>query len=149
MCLCSTVLPREMTTPLVHREVQTGWGKLFLSQLPGGAGNQAMSLEPGPQEWCKPAPSCPHSGSFRTLLLSLSPPLCPLPQEIQVYHRRSLMEKELLFFSYDVFGIPFVDPVGAARPGGCSGRWNEGSVSWPGPCPAPDVVLLAAGHVDT
>uniref|UniRef100_A0A803W8A5 Prolyl 3-hydroxylase 1 n=1 Tax=Ficedula albicollis TaxID=59894 RepID=A0A803W8A5_FICAL len=31
-------------------------------------------------------------------------------EEIQVYHQRSLMEKELLFFSYDVFGIPFVDP---------------------------------------
>lgn len=32
------------------------------------------------------------------------------------------MEKELLFFSYDVFGIPFVDPVGGVRPGGCSGQ---------------------------
>ncbi|KFV62106.1 Prolyl 3-hydroxylase 1, partial [Dryobates pubescens] len=31
-------------------------------------------------------------------------------EEIQAYRRRSLMEKELLFFSYDVFGIPFVDP---------------------------------------
>uniref|UniRef100_A0A8C4UX64 procollagen-proline 3-dioxygenase n=1 Tax=Falco tinnunculus TaxID=100819 RepID=A0A8C4UX64_FALTI len=28
----------------------------------------------------------------------------------EAYHQRSLMEKELLFFSYDVFGIPFVDP---------------------------------------
>lgn len=27
------------------------------------------------------------------------------------------MEKELLFFSYDVFGIPFVDPVSGAGPG--------------------------------
>ncbi|XP_014802411.1 PREDICTED: prolyl 3-hydroxylase 1 isoform X2 [Calidris pugnax] len=30
--------------------------------------------------------------------------------EIQAYRQRSLMEKELLFFSYDIFGIPFVDP---------------------------------------
>uniref|UniRef100_A0A2I2YMV1 procollagen-proline 3-dioxygenase n=1 Tax=Gorilla gorilla gorilla TaxID=9595 RepID=A0A2I2YMV1_GORGO len=27
------------------------------------------------------------------------------------YRQRSLLEKELLFFAYDVFGIPFVDPV--------------------------------------
>lgn len=26
------------------------------------------------------------------------------------------MEKELLFFSYDVFGIPFVDPVSGTAP---------------------------------
>ncbi|NWI08546.1 P3H1 hydroxylase, partial [Crypturellus soui] len=33
------------------------------------------------------------------------------PREaIQAYRQRSLMEKQLLFFSYDVFGIPFVDP---------------------------------------
>uniref|UniRef100_A0A8B9DXH1 procollagen-proline 3-dioxygenase n=1 Tax=Anser cygnoides TaxID=8845 RepID=A0A8B9DXH1_ANSCY len=32
------------------------------------------------------------------------------PREIRAYRQRSLMEKELLFFSYDVFGIPFVDP---------------------------------------
>ncbi|NWJ12090.1 P3H1 hydroxylase, partial [Crypturellus undulatus] len=33
------------------------------------------------------------------------------PREaIQAYRQRSLLEKELLFFSYDVFGIPFVDP---------------------------------------
>ncbi|XP_064028431.1 prolyl 3-hydroxylase 1 isoform X2 [Pogoniulus pusillus] len=31
-------------------------------------------------------------------------------EEIQAYCQRSLLEKELLFFSYDVFGIPFVDP---------------------------------------
>ncbi|NXO01979.1 P3H1 hydroxylase, partial [Rhinopomastus cyanomelas] len=31
-------------------------------------------------------------------------------EEIRAYHQQSLMEKELLFFSYDVFGIPFVDP---------------------------------------
>ncbi|XP_031232880.1 prolyl 3-hydroxylase 1 [Mastomys coucha] len=28
----------------------------------------------------------------------------------QEYHHRSLLEKELLFFAYDIFGIPFVDP---------------------------------------
>ncbi|XP_063173505.1 prolyl 3-hydroxylase 1 [Candoia aspera] len=33
------------------------------------------------------------------------------PREaIQIYHRRSLLEKGLLFFAYDVFGIPFIDP---------------------------------------
>lgn len=26
------------------------------------------------------------------------------------YRQRSLLEKELLYFAYDVFGIPFVDP---------------------------------------
>uniref|UniRef100_A0A8C5U6U6 procollagen-proline 3-dioxygenase n=1 Tax=Malurus cyaneus samueli TaxID=2593467 RepID=A0A8C5U6U6_9PASS len=31
-------------------------------------------------------------------------------QPREAYHQRSVMEKELLFFSYDVFGIPFVDP---------------------------------------
>ncbi|XP_009998122.1 PREDICTED: prolyl 3-hydroxylase 1 [Chaetura pelagica] len=40
---------------------------------------------------------------------NLAGPIQPR-EEIQVYHQRSLMEKELLFFSYDVFGIPFVDP---------------------------------------
>ncbi|XP_068891264.1 prolyl 3-hydroxylase 1 isoform X2 [Aphelocoma coerulescens] len=40
---------------------------------------------------------------------NLARPIQPR-EEIQVYHQRSLMEKELLFFSYDVFGIPFVDP---------------------------------------
>lgn len=61
------------------------------------------------------------------------------------------MEKELLFFSYDVFGIPFVDPVRGVRPGDAMARWNadEGSVTWPDPCPAPDVIPLAAGHMDT
>lgn len=81
-----------------------------------------MGLEQGPQEWCKPAPSSSQSGSFSTLLLYLTPSLCPLPQEIQMYRQQSLMEKELLFFSYDVFGIPFVDPVGGVRPWGCSGQ---------------------------
>uniref|UniRef100_A0A8D1DQX3 procollagen-proline 3-dioxygenase n=1 Tax=Sus scrofa TaxID=9823 RepID=A0A8D1DQX3_PIG len=31
-------------------------------------------------------------------------------QSAQEYRQRSLLEKELLFFAYDVFGIPFVDP---------------------------------------
>ncbi|XP_043356041.1 prolyl 3-hydroxylase 1 isoform X3 [Dermochelys coriacea] len=39
----------------------------------------------------------------------LAAPINPR-ENIQVYHQRSLLEKELLFFSYDAFGIPFVDP---------------------------------------
>ncbi|KAK9392117.1 prolyl 3-hydroxylase 2 [Crotalus adamanteus] len=31
-------------------------------------------------------------------------------EKVQLYHRRSLLEKELLFFAYDTFGIPFIDP---------------------------------------
>ncbi|XP_051027551.1 prolyl 3-hydroxylase 1 [Acomys russatus] len=31
-------------------------------------------------------------------------------QNAQEYRQRSLLEKELLFFAYDIFGIPFVDP---------------------------------------
>lgn len=31
-------------------------------------------------------------------------------QNAQDYRQRSLLEKELLFFAYDIFGIPFVDP---------------------------------------
>lgn len=34
------------------------------------------------------------------------------------------MEKELLFFSYDVFGIPFVDPVGGAGLGWMVAGWE-------------------------
>uniref|UniRef100_A0A8C4KKA1 procollagen-proline 3-dioxygenase n=1 Tax=Dromaius novaehollandiae TaxID=8790 RepID=A0A8C4KKA1_DRONO len=40
----------------------------------------------------------------------LAGPIEPREVSIQAYRQRSLMEKELLFFSYDVFGIPFVDP---------------------------------------
>ncbi|XP_041346177.1 prolyl 3-hydroxylase 1 [Pyrgilauda ruficollis] len=40
---------------------------------------------------------------------NLARPIQPR-EEIQVYYQQSLMEKKLLFFSYDVFGIPFVDP---------------------------------------
>lgn len=43
-----------------------------------------------------------------TFLPSFSP---PAPQDVELYWRRSLLEKEQLFFAYDVFGIPFVDPV--------------------------------------
>ncbi|XP_037736975.1 prolyl 3-hydroxylase 1 isoform X4 [Chelonia mydas] len=39
----------------------------------------------------------------------LAAPIDPR-ENIQVYRQRSLLEKELLFFSYDAFGIPFVDP---------------------------------------
>ncbi|XP_039223711.1 prolyl 3-hydroxylase 1 [Crotalus tigris] len=31
-------------------------------------------------------------------------------EKVQLYHRRSLLEKELLFFAYDTFGVPFIDP---------------------------------------
>ncbi|XP_056398613.1 prolyl 3-hydroxylase 1 isoform X2 [Hyla sarda] len=31
-------------------------------------------------------------------------------EKVQSYMKRSLLEKELLYFAYDVFGIPFVDP---------------------------------------
>lgn len=37
------------------------------------------------------------------------------PQNAQDYRQRSLLEKELLFFAYDIFGIPFVDPVSQNR----------------------------------
>ncbi|XP_006023242.3 prolyl 3-hydroxylase 1 isoform X1 [Alligator sinensis] len=40
---------------------------------------------------------------------NLAAPIQPR-ENIRVYRQRSLLEKELLFFSYDVFGIPFVDP---------------------------------------
>jgi hypothetical protein len=36
-------------------------------------------------------------------------------QSAQEYRHRSLLEKELLFFAYDIFGIPFVDPVSQGR----------------------------------
>nr|XP_056721515.1 prolyl 3-hydroxylase 1 [Euleptes europaea] len=39
----------------------------------------------------------------------LARPLQPR-EDVQAYQQRSLLEKELLFFGYDVFGIPFVDP---------------------------------------
>ncbi|KAH1175670.1 prolyl 3-hydroxylase 1 [Mauremys mutica] len=39
----------------------------------------------------------------------LAAPIGPR-ENIRVYRQRSLLEKELVFFSYDAFGIPFVDP---------------------------------------
>ncbi|XP_063001513.1 prolyl 3-hydroxylase 1 [Elgaria multicarinata webbii] len=40
---------------------------------------------------------------------NLARPIRPR-ENAEVYQRRHLLEKELLFFAYDVFGIPFVDP---------------------------------------
>uniref|UniRef100_A0A8D0BPN0 procollagen-proline 3-dioxygenase n=1 Tax=Salvator merianae TaxID=96440 RepID=A0A8D0BPN0_SALMN len=40
---------------------------------------------------------------------SLAKPIHPR-ENVQTYQRRSLLEKELLFYAYDIFGIPFVDP---------------------------------------
>ena len=56
--------------------------------------------------------------SGRAEFQSILPAVCP--QSAQEYRQRSLLEKELLFFAYDVFGIPFVDPVsqGAGVRGG-------------------------------
>lgn len=73
-----------------------------------------------------PAPSCPCLGSFPSPRAVPSPAPLPVPQEIQAYRQRSLMEKELLFFSYDVFGIPFVDPVSAAGPGRMQWQMERG-----------------------
>ncbi|KAJ7306473.1 hypothetical protein JRQ81_009827 [Phrynocephalus forsythii] len=39
----------------------------------------------------------------------LAKPIRPR-EEVEIYRQRSLLEKELLFFAYDTFGIPFVDP---------------------------------------
>lgn len=49
--------------------------------------------------------------------------LALFPQSAQEYRQRSLLEKELLFFAYDVFGIPFVDPVSLGAGGGF---WGAG-----------------------
>lgn len=49
------------------------------------------------------------------------------PQSAQEYRQRSLLEKELLFFAYDVFGIPFVDPV-SLRAGAGSRRGQRTGV---------------------
>uniref|UniRef100_A0A670IQ31 procollagen-proline 3-dioxygenase n=1 Tax=Podarcis muralis TaxID=64176 RepID=A0A670IQ31_PODMU len=40
---------------------------------------------------------------------NLATPVRPR-KDVELYWRRSLLEKEQLFFAYDVFGIPFVDP---------------------------------------
>lgn len=52
-------------------------------------------------------------------------PPTAFPQSAQEYHQRSLLEKELLFFAYDVFGIPFVDPVSQGA-GSRSGAGMQG-----------------------
>lgn len=33
------------------------------------------------------------------------------PQAVQQYIQQSILEKELLYFAYEAFGITFVDPV--------------------------------------
>lgn len=54
-------------------------------------------------------------------------PSTPFPQSAREYRQRSLLEKELLFFAYDVFGIPFVDPV--SQDAGAGG-WGGGAAVW-------------------
>uniref|UniRef100_A0A8D2J825 procollagen-proline 3-dioxygenase n=1 Tax=Varanus komodoensis TaxID=61221 RepID=A0A8D2J825_VARKO len=50
--------------------------------------------------------------AYYTAVLGESLAKLILPREnVRAYRQRSLLEKELLFFAYDVFGIPFVDPV--------------------------------------
>lgn len=46
-------------------------------------------------------------------------------QSAQEYRQRSLLEKELLYFAYDVFGIPFVDPVSQGAGAGVGGGMGE------------------------
>ncbi|XP_068924279.1 prolyl 3-hydroxylase 1 isoform X2 [Petaurus breviceps papuanus] len=49
--------------------------------------------------------------AYYTAMLGEEPAKLLSPREnAQRYRHRSLLEKELLFFAYDVFGIPFVDP---------------------------------------
>ncbi|KAF7239361.1 Prolyl 3-hydroxylase 1, partial [Varanus komodoensis] len=49
--------------------------------------------------------------AYYTAVLGESLAKLILPREnVRAYRQRSLLEKELLFFAYDVFGIPFVDP---------------------------------------
>nr|XP_060479767.1 prolyl 3-hydroxylase 1 isoform X2 [Panthera onca] len=49
--------------------------------------------------------------AYYTAMLGEEPARSIGPREsAQEYRQRSLLEKELLFFAYDVFGIPFVDP---------------------------------------
>ncbi|GAB5574951.1 prolyl 3-hydroxylase 1 [Prionailurus iriomotensis] len=50
--------------------------------------------------------------AYYTAMLGEEPARSFGPREsAREYRQRSLLEKELLFFAYDVFGIPFVDPV--------------------------------------
>ncbi|XP_060479767.2 prolyl 3-hydroxylase 1 [Panthera onca] len=49
--------------------------------------------------------------AYYTAMLGEEPARSIGPREsAREYRQRSLLEKELLFFAYDVFGIPFVDP---------------------------------------
>ncbi|XP_025839509.2 prolyl 3-hydroxylase 1 [Vulpes vulpes] len=49
--------------------------------------------------------------AYYTAMVGEEPARSIGPREsAQEYRQRSLLEKELLFFAYDVFGIPFVDP---------------------------------------
>ncbi|XP_029804642.1 prolyl 3-hydroxylase 1 isoform X2 [Suricata suricatta] len=49
--------------------------------------------------------------AYYTAMLGEEPAGSVGPREsAREYRQRSLLEKELLFFAYDVFGIPFVDP---------------------------------------
>ncbi|XP_038413550.1 prolyl 3-hydroxylase 1 isoform X1, partial [Canis lupus familiaris] len=49
--------------------------------------------------------------AYYTAMVGEEPARFISPREsAQEYRQRSLLEKELLFFAYDVFGIPFVDP---------------------------------------
>eukprot|EP00071_Canis_lupus_P010085 XP_005628906.1 prolyl 3-hydroxylase 1 isoform X1 [Canis lupus familiaris] len=60
-----------------------------------------------PNTWvsCLPVERLRKSGGNSPLLRNIS-----TSSSAQEYRQRSLLEKELLFFAYDVFGIPFVDP---------------------------------------
>lgn len=69
-----------------------------------------------------------HTESRRPPRAQLQGLLFSFPQSAQEYRQRSLLEKELLFFAYDIFGIPFVDPVSPS--GGWRGKW--GSTEGPG-----------------
>lgn len=49
--------------------------------------------------------------AYYTAMLGEEPARSIGPREsAREYRQRSLLEKELLFFAYDVFGVPFVDP---------------------------------------
>ena len=38
--------------------------------------------------------------------------VCVCPQAVKQHMQQSLLEKELLYYGYEVFGLTFVDPVG-------------------------------------
>lgn len=72
------------------------------------AGRGGLSHREGNTECQGGPPQGKRHLSFKGVLLLF-------PQSAQEYRQRSLLEKELLFFAYDVFGIPFVDPVSQGR----------------------------------